>query len=240
MGKETKIAWCDATVNFWTGCTKCAPECAHCYAERWAKRTGRDFSRVTRTADATFYAPLKWKEPKRIFVESLGDFFHEDVDPAWRAEAWRVIWTACQHTYIIPTKRPGNIPAMLPGPLGWPDLFRHVWFLVSAGTNESLARFWPVLRDIPGLSVRGISMEPLLENLELDRWWSPEPDRLPDWIIVAGESGPSRRAMPAGAALDVCNWCERYQVRFFFKGHIGNVHTPANELLDGKVYHEFP
>jgi len=55
------------------------------------KEQGRNFSKIVRTADTTFYAPLKWKESKRIFVESLGDFFHEDVDPADRLQAWKVM-----------------------------------------------------------------------------------------------------------------------------------------------------
>lgn len=61
MAKETKIEWADATWNPWYGCSKVSPACDNCYAEKWAKRSGRDFSKLTRAADATFYAPLKWK-----------------------------------------------------------------------------------------------------------------------------------------------------------------------------------
>lgn len=427
MGKETKISWCDATWNCWTGCTKTAPECTNCYVERWTKRIGRDFNEIWRTSDITFYAPLKWKEPKKIFVESLGDFFHEDVNPRWRAEAWQVMVSTSRHTYIILTKRPQNIIAMLPSKkMGWPECYQHIWFLVSAGTNETLARFWPILRDIPGLAVRGVSMEPLLEELDLsildnsppsgynpvhgickgtrrgtlssgsgwgvgdrlrgtdlesgvsDRrqqpWrgaadplrkaqsreqcrslssdsgdvqlaprpcgcsssglsafsrtdssrndsesqeWPEEgqspmqsgighaqrpgdsqsarteawptrkvgeplsigqtdggassadpraegarreiaeyskglrggfsdcledcPQRtLVSWVIVSGESGPNRRPMNPDWAGKVGRWCGHNGVPFFFKGHIGNVHTPENKMLDGKVYHEFP
>jgi len=77
MAKTTGIQWTNATWSPWYGCKHVSAGCANCYAERWAMRTGRDFSRVTRAADATFYAPLKWKTPRLIFVCSLGDFFFD-------------------------------------------------------------------------------------------------------------------------------------------------------------------
>jgi protein gp37 len=240
MGKETKISWCDATWNCWQGCTKVAPECANCYAEREMLRWGKEPHKIVRSKDATFYAPLKWKEPRRIFVCSWSDFFHEDVDPSWRDEAWNIIASKPTHTFIILTKRPQNIPAMLPR-WDWPSAFQHVWFLVSAGTNESLAKFWPVLRDIPGLAVRGISMEPLLEYVGMAELTKLCLETVfPQWIIVGGESGPQRRRMDPVWSRLARDWCEAHSVPFFFKGHVGNVHTPENETLDGKVYHEYP
>lgn len=235
MGKETKIAWCDATWNPWMGCTKVAPECANCYAERDMLRWGKDPRKVVRAKDATFYAPLGWKEPKRVFACSWSDFFHEDADPMWRHDAWDVMWEANWHTYIVLTKRPQNIAAMLPPEHidGWPAFYKHVWFLVSAGTNESLTKFWPILHDTPNLAVRGISMEPLLEDI----YW---PFFLPDWVIVGGESGPKRRPMDITWARRIRDECALSTIPFFYKGLVGNIHTPENEMLDGKVYHEFP
>src|SRR5262245_36492902 len=98
MGVESKISWTDATHNFWYGCRKVSPECARCYAERWAKRVGRDFGTVTRIKD--FAAPIRWKEPKVIFTCSLSDFFIEEGD-RWRDEAWEVIRQAPQHKWLI-------------------------------------------------------------------------------------------------------------------------------------------
>lgn len=80
MAEKTKIQWTDATANFWRGCTKISPGCKYCYMYRDQERYGRDPSKIIRTGPATFYAPLKWKEPKRIFVNSLSDFFIEEAD----------------------------------------------------------------------------------------------------------------------------------------------------------------
>lgn len=244
MGKETKITWCDATWNAFMGCTKVTAECVNCYAERDMKRYGRDPHKVVVAKDATFYAPLHWKEPKRVFVCSWSDFFHKDIPQARRDEAWDIMVSANRHIYIILTKRPENIVQMLPRDwMGWPECYQHVWFLVSAGTNESLQRFWPILRDIPGLAVRGISMEPLLESIDLNILLVPMPGvrpLMPEWLIVAGESGPKRRPMNPDWARQIRDWCQDWHKPFFFKGHIGNVHTPENEMLEGKVYHEFP
>ena len=244
MASTTRISWCDATWNCWQGCTKVAPECANCYAEREMLRWGKEPHKIVRSKDATFYAPLRWKEPKRIFVCSWSDFFHEAVFTHDVLDAWGVMRRAPQHTYIILTKRPQWIEDKLP--FDWDGGWPNVWFLVSAGTNESLARFWPILRDIPGLAVRGISMEPLLEQVvyqgttAYQAVLNQDNERLPQWVIVAGESGPSRRPMDLWWAKCARDWCLDWSVPFFFKGHIGNVHTPENELLDGKMYHEYP
>lgn len=245
MGKETKISWTStvhpdgtvtpgATWNPWMGCTKVTPECANCYAERDMLRYGKDPHKVVRAKDATFYAPLSWKEPKRIFVCSWSDFFHEAVFTQDVLDAWEVMRQASQHTYIILTKRPQWIEDKLP--FDWVGGWPNVWFLISAGTNESLVRFWPILRDIPGLAVKGISMAPLLENLN----WRPGCSGIPDWVVVEGESGQNRRLMVSTWATYVQKVCARWSIPFFFKGHIGNVHTSENEQLGGRVYHEFP
>lgn len=238
MAKETRISWAQATWNPFLGCTKVTTECTNCYAERDMLRYGRDPHKVVVAKDATFYAPLHWKEPKRVFVCSWSDFFHEDVDLEWRNVAWSVMEPAYEkvrHTFIILTKRPQNIRTMLPA--NWHNGWPNIWFLVSAGTNESLELFWPTLARIPNLAVKGISMEPLLEDIT---WTGALDTRPPTWVIVAGESGPNRRPMDLAWARHIRDGCAEWGIPFFFKGHIGNVHTPENEILDGVVYHEFP
>jgi len=115
----------------------------------------------------------------------------------------------------------------------WPEGFQHVWFLVSAGTNESLYKFWPVLAEIPNLAVRGISMEPLLENI----YW---PYKQPDWVIVGGESGSKHRPMSLDWARHIRDECVYNKIPFFYKGLVGNSHAQRTSCWMEKIYHEFP
>ena len=104
MTEKSRIGWTNSTVNFWIGCHKVSSGCRNCYAETLSKRWGGNFEVLHRTADATFYSALKWKEGRRIFTCSLSDFFHKDADE-WRADAWEVIRKTPQHTWQILTKK---------------------------------------------------------------------------------------------------------------------------------------
>lgn len=186
MADITKIEWTDATYNPWYACHKVSPGCANCYMDRWAKRSGRDPEKVTRAKDATFYAPLKWKEPKVIFTCSLSDFFIEEADP-WRDDAWKVIADTPQHTYLILTKRPERIKPFLPGWLliekKWP--WPHVRLGVSAENQYWLDKRLPELLKIPAAGYF-VSAEPLLAPLDFgfdgmeeppDDWHGKETER---------------------------------------------------------------
>lgn len=165
MAKNTSIEWATATWNPWYGCTKVSPACDNCYAERWAKRCGRDFSKVTRAADKTFYAPLKWKEPQRIFVCSLSDFFHKEANLGLRLEALYVMDNCRQHTFILLTKRPENIrPMMSELRVIFPP---NVWLGVTVENQEQADRRIPELLKIPS-AVHFISVEPMLGPVDLN------------------------------------------------------------------------
>lgn len=105
MAENTKIEWTDATWNPWHGCRKVSPGCKNCYMFRDKARYGQDPNIVVRSKDATFYAPLKWKEPRKIFTCSWSDFFIEEADE-WRDEAFAIMALTPQHTYQVLTKRP--------------------------------------------------------------------------------------------------------------------------------------
>lgn len=114
---KTKIEWADATWNPVTGCTKISPACDNCYAERMAKRLA---GRVGYPKDEPFRVtlhpdrldqPLKWKKPKRIFVVSMGDLFHENVPESYIAAIFAVAAAAPQHTFMVLTKRPKRMAA---------------------------------------------------------------------------------------------------------------------------------
>lgn len=165
-------------------------------------RYGKDFDVVTRAKDGTFFAPLKWKESKRIFTCSWSDFFIEDAD-AWRGEAWNVIMQTPRHTYLVLTKRTNRIGK---NKLEWP---KHIWLGASVETTRQYGRI-DDLREIPA-HIRFLSMEPLLaetRNTNLEGI---------HWVIVGTESG-------SGARFTDLNWIRRIRdkcadegVAFFLK-----------------------
>jgi len=168
VGETTGIEWCDATWNPWQGCTKVSEGCANCYMYRDMPRFGKDPTVVRRSADATFYSPLKWREPKRIFVCSWSDFWHPAARQ-WRDAAWNVMLDARQHTYMIPTKRPqamldewARLKVFDDGPLP------HIWAGVSV-ENQGNAWRLAYLARVPA-KVRFVSAEPLLSSLDLRQW----------------------------------------------------------------------
>ena len=169
MGEHTAIEWTDATWNPWIGCTKISPACQNCYAERDMKRFGRDFSKITRTSDKTFNSPLKWKEPKKIFVCSWSDFFHADVYPPDRDEVINNIILKCpQHTFILLTKRPENISMLasrFPGGK-YPD---NIWLGVTVENQEQADKRIPLLLNSQA-KLKFLSCEPLLGPLDITRY----------------------------------------------------------------------
>ncbi len=202
MGEVSKIEWCDSSWNPWMGCHKVSPACAHCYAEREMTRYGRDFDTVTRTKDATFFAPLKWKEPRRIFTCSWSDFFIEEAD-AWRAEAWNVIMQTRRHTYLVLTKRPERIGK---SNLQWPE---HIWLGVSVETPRQYHRI-DKLREIPA-RIRFLSMEPLLARTHDTNL------RAIHWVIVGTESGPGARFTDLDWIRRIRDKCKSEGIAFFLK-----------------------
>lgn len=141
----------------------------NCYMYRWAERAGRDPEKVTRARDATFYAPLRWKEPRVIFTCSLSDFFIEEAD-GYREEAWNVIRLSSHHTYLILSKRWDRVisdpkrfvPWIMRDEFPWP----HVRFGASAENQHWLDKRVPKLLKIPAVGYF-ISAEPLLGPLNL-------------------------------------------------------------------------
>jgi protein gp37 len=228
MGANTQIEWTDATWNPWIGCERVSPACAHCYMFREQRAYGNDPEVVRRTKAPTFYAPLYWKEPRRVFTCSWSDFFIEQADP-WRVDAYTVILGTPHLTYQILTKRPERIPE-----IEWPILgmARNVWTGVSV---ENRRFYWRIdaLRKIrPNLLF--LSIEPLL-------------GRMPDlplegvgWVIVGGESGPKFRPLNLDWVREIRDRCQTAGVPFFFKQHSGFRPKQLGRLLDGREWNEFP
>lgn len=124
MGTRTGIEYVDATWNPWIGCSRVSEACTNCYAERWAKRCGRDFWKVARASDNTFRMPMSRKRVPPgsfVFVCSWSDFFHEDVPDEWRNEALGMMAFRHDVTFLLLTKRPQKMAEYL-GDVSWPEV----------------------------------------------------------------------------------------------------------------------
>lgn len=117
MSASTKIEWTGATWNPVTGCAKVSSGCKHCYAERYWSRlrhlpayASRAFTDVRFHADR-LYQPLRWKNPRRIFVNSMSDLFHPDVPNDFIDKVFAVMAIAKNHVFQVLTKRPERMRA---------------------------------------------------------------------------------------------------------------------------------
>jgi protein gp37 len=234
MATLSRIEWTDATWNPVTGCTKVSPGCKFCYAEVMARRLHamgqpryRDGFRVTLQPDA-LEVPLRWRQPRVIFVNSMSDLFHRDVPDSYIERVFDVMVRAEQHTFQVLTKRSERLRELAPR-LPWAA---NIWMGVSVEDRARAARIAD-LQDVPA-AVRFLSVEPLLE---------PIPD-LPlagiHWVIVGGESGRTPRPIESEWVLDIREQCERAGARFFFKQWGGTNKKATGRLLDGRTWDDRP
>lgn len=249
MGDKTGIEWTDATWNPVTGCTKVGtPGCDHCYAEtfaeRWRGTKGHYFERGfdVQLRPDKLDLPLRWTKPRKVFVNSMSDLFHDKVPDEYIARVFAVMALADHHTFQLLTKRHGRMRSLLnshefrmmfqeawqnePGPDGpeaysppWP--LPNVWLGVSAEDQKRADLRIPALLDTPA-AVRWISAEPLLGpvNLHTDPieaggnpFWGSQLD----WVVVGGESGSGARPMHPWWAESLHRQCVAAGVPFLFK-----------------------
>lgn len=233
MSDKSKIEWTDATWNPVTGCSKVSAGCKHCYAEReWPRMTklvpayaGRAFSDV-RCHPERLEQPLHWKKPRRIFVNSMSDLFHEDVPREFIWKVFAIMEQCPQHTFQILTKRAERmrkevINAFNTLCVGW---LPNVWIGVSVEDQATADERIPLLLQTPA-AVRWISAEPLLGRIDLATIRHGADDDLPifgtqwgvDWVVVGGESGPNARPMHPEWARSLRDQCAASGVPFLFK-----------------------
>jgi protein gp37 len=236
---NTSIEWTNASWNPVRGCTKISPGCRFCYAWRFAERfrgvkghpyqEGFDLRLVPEKLDE----PLCWRTPKRIFVNSMSDLFHEGVPDNYIEAVVRTMLAANQHTYQVLTKRSTRMRELLSDKLRSAANAPHIWWGVSVEDRKYGLPRLAHLQSTPA-AVRFLSIEPLLEDLGmLDL-------RGIHWVIVGGESGPGARPMSPDWVRSIRDQCERASIAFFFKQH-GGVHKKrAGRVLDGRTYDQFP
>jgi protein gp37 len=234
VGDKSAIEWTDATWNPVTGCTKISPGCKNCYAERLSHRLqamgsahyAQGFAVALHPDHLTL--PLRWRQPRRIFVNSMSDLFHEAVPDSFIFQVFEVMAKAAWHNFQILTKRAERL-ARLANRLPWSP---NVWQGVSVEDERYLDRV-AFLRQVPA-SVRFLSVEPLLgpiQDLPLEGI---------DWVIVGGESGSNHRPIKADWIREIRDQCIRSGVPFFFKQWGGRTPKAGGRVLDGRVWDGMP
>ena len=234
MSDRSAIEWTNATWNPVTGCTKVSPACAHCYAEAFAERfrgvPGHPYEQgfELRLWPERLDLPVRWRQPRLVFVNSMSDLFQEGVPDKFIQSVFETMETAGWHQFQLLTKRPERA-VEIAHKLRWPA---NVWMGTSIENRRFVARA-DQLRKIPA-AVRFISAEPLLGPL----------DRLDltniDWLIAGGESGRRHRPMKLEWVQALRDLCSNRNVRFFFKQWGGAHPKTGGRLLDGREWSEMP
>ena len=240
MANSSAIEWTEATWNPTTGCSKISTGCRNCYAERLSKRLKAmglakyrsNFAYTEHEADVDI--PLRWRKPRRIFVNSMSDLFHEDADYAFVGRCFHTMLRADWHTYQVLTKRPARMAEfsrMFEAHYGFP-VPSHVWMGTSVEDNAAACRI-DELRAVR-CRVRFVSFEPLLEKIQKRSL------RGIDWAIIGGESGPRYREMDPDWAYSIMDQCRRDGVRVFFKQWGGRTPKANGRRVRGRIIGRYP
>jgi protein gp37 len=229
----TKIEWTDETWNPITGCEPISEGCENCYARRLFGRNlwRYDFTPGTRHMER-FSEPGEWKKPRRIFVCSMGDLFHDEVSFSDILDVMSLARTYSRHTYIFLTKRPERM-AQYVKEYERNRLPDNVWLGVTAEKQKRADERIPILLQIPA-AIRFVSVEPMLEAVDLSEWLSPcsyycdhdadggghRPQRSKlHWVIAGPETGPGKRLCKTEWLRDLYLECDNAGVPFFLKKH---------------------
>ncbi len=261
MSGDTGIEWTDTTWNPSSGCSKVSEGCKFCYAETMAKRLkAMGVKRYENEFQFTVQfdkidEPKSWRKPRRVFVNSMSDLFHEDAQKGFLRRVFQVMMDTPRHRYQVLTKRPKRMLEILSSfaEEGWYRPVNHIWLGTSVESNRVVSRV-DSLRAVPA-TVRFLSCEPLIGPI-------PDLDLAGiHWVIVGGESGRhlwKQRTRQRRALVDYddgdwtpredrVNWvrairdvCIEEDVAFFFKQWGGNRPKSGGRTLDGRTWDEFP
>jgi protein gp37 len=270
MSANSRIEWTDHTFNPWWGCTKISPGCGNCYAAEFAGRYGFGWGRDAQRrvfGEKHWAEPLKWNKkaaearvPAKVFCASMADVFELGAtddnrkvmgDARWKL--WNLIDETPMLDWLLLTKRPENVPALVPQEwlVEWPH---NVWMGTSVEDQASADSRVPALLKIPA-TTRFLSCEPLLQSVDLTKFCV----RLPatqgienssahavprlnetimpalkagiDWVIVGGESGQNCRSFQLDWARSIKEQCQRYGAKFFMK-QLGGIRDKKDQLED--------
>lgn len=234
MAGKTKIEWTECSWNPITGCTKISDGCAHCYAATLTRRlVAMHNPRYKNGFNVTVHEdlielPKKWKAPRKIFVNSMSDIFHESVPDDIILRIFSTMNACPQHIFQVLTKRPERL-AQLNDRINWTP---NIWMGVTIENNKYLYRA-DLLRKC-NAKLRFISAEPLIgeiNDINLEQI---------DWLIVGGESGSQARPMDISWVRALRDKAQTEKVAFFFKQWGGTVKKKTGRVLDGQTYDEYP
>lgn len=260
----SKIEWTDKTWNPIIGCSKISEGCINCYAEKMAKRlSGIDATKhylstlvnnpederygkwngTTHIVRSALSKPLTWKKSNKIFVCSMGDLFHESIPFDTIVEVFHIIKKCPQHTFQILTKRPErmlNFFNYFAANPYWENL-PNVWLGVTVENQKQAKIRIPLLSKLPA-SIKYISVEPMLENIDLSTNNNIE---ILDWVICGGETGAKARNIEKEWVNNLLYQCVSSNIPFFFKSWgasilLDNNQIKYNSQIEGKEYKQFP
>lgn len=263
MAAKTGISWADSTANLWIGCVEVTPACDHCYARELAERYG-----WTTWGGPRVYCKAGWAlarkfqraanrhvvqgglvggvDPelgrrRRVFVNSLSDFFDNHKTVTWRDEAWQLFRECPDVIFMLLTKRPENIRKMLPA--DWGDGWDNVWIGTTVEDQKRAEHRVPHLLNIPAV-MRFLSLEPLLGDVDLRSIRVRDPaggfllldalagyvrpfDRKEPiggevvnrigWVVAGGESGAKARISNPRWFCRLRDDCAQTSIPFHFK-----------------------
>lgn len=239
MSDGSSIEWCDATWTPVVGCTRVSAGCDNCYAintvhrfrksdgltklrPKSAARPGLDWTGKVLLQPERLADPLRWRKPRRVFVCSQADLFHDQVPFKFIARVFGVMSECRQHTMIVLTKRIERAREFLAW-LDPPSALPNVHIGVSVEDQATADERIPVLLKVPA-AVRWVSYEPALGPVTFDKdrgWLSCGVDDVGgphvDWIVVGGESGPRARPFHVEWALSTIEQCRDTGARAFVK-----------------------
>ena len=237
----SRIEYVDESLNIVPGCKKVSAGCKNCFAERMAKRLSamgqeayigltdeNGWTGKVRFLGERLNTPERWRKPRRIFLNTMGDTFHEGLDDTHIYMMLQMVVDNPAHTFIVVTKRAQRA-------LQYINYFCYstrkdqaipnLWLLVSIEDQKTADGRIPYLLGA-NVVVRGLSMEPLLGDVNLGFAGIVSKDISPrytsvgeliNWVIVGGESGPNARPMHPDWARSVRNQCVDAEIPFFFK-----------------------
>jgi protein gp37 len=235
------------------GCSVVSPGCSNCYAMRLASRLEamgtEKYKGLTRKSGKrhvwtgkvrldpkSLLAPGQWRSPRRIFVNSMSDMFHEGLSDHDIESILDVMRANPQHVFQVLTKRADRLPKFF----GIRHPPKNLWLGVSVEDREFGVPRIDYLRSV-NAKVRFLSCEPLLEDLG-----SIDLSGI-HWVIVGGESGPGARLMKYEWADSIRQQCEATGAAYFFKqwgawgsDGVRRSKSANGRMLNGRVWDAVP
>ena len=253
--KRSKIPYCDYSadkLNFVLGCTPVSEGCSRCFARANYERWGKDFSQVkmypkklAQLHHMTFPTEGNVRGPGSrpiAFAVDMGDLFHEAVTDQFILDAFDVMCSMSHVDFLVLTKRAFRMAQIIST---WAKqaegrLPRNIWPGITAENEQRFADRWDHLAYAPASGPKWVSVEPMLESMDMmfpemvEYAW-----RLPEWVVCGGESGPNRRPFDKAWAVSLKDQCDRFEIPYFFKQGSG-LHPGTDALLDGVEVKAWP